>query len=90
MIDPSEKRVLTDLMAVMKPLNLPIMIVGAGARLLVFDPIYGEGRSTKDWDVAVSIDSWATYQELRDRLTEAQNQKCTQWIARAANCQYAR
>jgi len=33
-----------------------MIIVGAGARLLIFDRKFGEGRGTKDWDIAISID----------------------------------
>lgn len=69
MIGSKEKQVLTDLVDVVSSLNLPMILVGAGARLLIFDQRFGEGRSTKDWDVAISIDSWEVYQELRNFLT---------------------
>lgn len=69
MIGSKEKQVLADLVDVVSSLNLPMILVGAGARLLIFDQRFGEGRSTKDWDVAISIDSWEVYQELRNSLT---------------------
>jgi predicted nucleotidyltransferase len=69
MIGSKEKQVLADLVDVVSSLDLPMILVGAGARLLIFDQRFGEGRSTKDWDVAISIDSWEVYQELRDFLT---------------------
>lgn len=68
MIDSREKQVLADLIAIVKVLNLPMILVGAGARLIIFDQKFGEGRGTKDWDVAISIDSWESYQTLREAL----------------------
>lgn len=68
MIDSREKQVLSDLTAIVKGLNLPMILVGAGARLIIFDQKFGEGRGTKDWDVAISIDSWETYQKLGEAL----------------------
>ena len=70
MIDSGEKQVLADLIAIVKVLNLPMILVGAGARLIIFDQKFGEGRGTKDWDVAISIDSWETYQKLGKALID--------------------
>ena len=70
MIDSREKQVLADLIAIVKVLNLPMILVGAGARLIIFDQKFGEGRGTKDWDVAISIDSWETYQKLGEALID--------------------
>ncbi|PZU98946.1 MAG: hypothetical protein DCE90_03865 [Pseudanabaena sp.] len=70
MIDSREKQVLADLTAIVKILNLPMILVGAGARLIIFDQKFGEGRGTKDWDVAISIDSWETYQKLGEALID--------------------
>jgi predicted nucleotidyltransferase len=70
MIDSREKQVLADLKAIVKTLDLPMILVGAGARLIVFDQKFGEGRGTKDWDVAISIDSWESYQALREALID--------------------
>jgi predicted nucleotidyltransferase len=69
MIGSKEKQVLADLVDVVSSLNLPMILVGAGARLLIFDQRFGEGRGTKDLDVAISIDSWEVYQELHSFLT---------------------
>ncbi|PZO45145.1 MAG: hypothetical protein DCF19_01245 [Pseudanabaena frigida] len=68
MIDSREKQVLADLIAIVKTLDLQMILVGAGARLIVFDQKFGEGRGTKDWDVAISVDSWETYQKLGEAL----------------------
>ena len=70
MIDSKEKNVLADLTAIVKTLYLPMILVGAGARLIIFDQKFGEGRGTKDWDVAISIDSWETYQKLGEALID--------------------
>ncbi|MGC1248005.1 MAG: hypothetical protein WA865_17435 [Spirulinaceae cyanobacterium] len=43
MISSEEKQVLTDLIATVNALNLPMILVGAGARLLIFDRYFGEG-----------------------------------------------
>jgi predicted nucleotidyltransferase len=69
MIGFKEKQVLADLVYTVSSLDLPMILVGAGARLLIFDQKFGEGRGTKDWDVAISIDSWEAYQKLRESLT---------------------
>lgn len=70
MIDSREKQVLADLTAIIKTLDLPMILVGAGARLIMFDRKFGEGRGTKDWDVAISIDSWKSYQKLGEALID--------------------
>jgi hypothetical protein len=50
MLEAKDRQVLSDLKAVVDTLNLPMLIVGAGARLLVFDRQFNlVGHSTKDW-----------------------------------------
>jgi predicted nucleotidyltransferase len=74
MLDSKEKQVLVDLKAVLDSLDLPRLMVGAGARLLIFDRQYNrEGRATKDWDFAVSVKSWSDFKILCDRLTLGEN-----------------
>ncbi|ODG97440.1 hypothetical protein A4S05_13570 [Nostoc sp. KVJ20] len=68
MIESNEKQVLSDLVNIFSALNMPMIVVGAGARLLIFDQQFGEGRGTKDWDIAISIDSWKDYQQIREAL----------------------
>lgn len=71
MLDPKDKRVLSDLKTIINSLNLPMLVVGAGARLLIFDRQFRiTGRSTQDWDVAVSVTSWEDFQALSDRMTQ--------------------
>ncbi|KKJ00139.1 hypothetical protein [Prochlorothrix hollandica] len=73
MISSNEKQVLADLVDIVSSLDLPMILVGAGARLLIFDQKFGEGRGTKDWDVAISIDSWEAYQRLCESLTTGES-----------------
>ncbi|MCF2144972.1 nucleotidyl transferase AbiEii/AbiGii toxin family protein [Desmonostoc muscorum LEGE 12446] len=68
MIESNEKQVLSDLVNIFSALNMPMIVVGAGARLLIFDQKFGEGRGTKDWDIAISIDSWKDYQQICEAL----------------------
>jgi len=70
MINPQERQVLSELMDVVNTLNLSMILIGAGARLIIFDQRFGEGRRTKDWDFAISIDSWEAYQKLRETLID--------------------
>ena len=70
MISRDDSQVLADLQTVLNSLDLPMLLVGAGARLLIFDAKFGQGRSTTDWDIAVRLDSWETYATLRAALTE--------------------
>lgn len=72
MVSPESQRVLADLKTIMSTLGFPMMVVGAGARILVFDQVYGKtGRTTTDWDIAVSIANWQSFQSLRQALTQA-------------------
>jgi predicted nucleotidyltransferase len=71
MLSDQDKQVLTGLKAVFDALNIPMLLVGAGARLIIFDNRYKiQGRSTKDWDIAIPIGNWSDYRALRDRLTQ--------------------
>lgn len=55
-LDKRDRRVLSDIGRIAG--NTPLLIVGAGARLLSFDIPLGisHGRSTTDWDIAVQLD----------------------------------
>lgn len=74
MLEQQEKQVIIALKKVVDSLKMPMVIVGAGARLLIFDRRYNiSGRTTKDWDIAVKLDSWFDYKKLSDRLTQGQD-----------------
>ncbi|MCC5896528.1 MAG: hypothetical protein JJU32_01245 [Phormidium sp. BM_Day4_Bin.17] len=74
-ISQADQNLLRDLFFVLQKLNLPAMIVGAGAMQLVFYSKFGEGRKTKDWDMAVSLESWDDYSSLVRELTEGESAK---------------
>ena len=70
MLDVSEQKVFRNLIEITNALNLSVLLVGARARILVFDEKFNkEGRSTIDIDIAVNLDNWQIYQELREKLT---------------------
>ncbi|GAB1541132.1 hypothetical protein NUACC21_38020 [Scytonema sp. NUACC21] len=51
------KQFLSDFKAIIEPLQIPMLLIGAQARLLIFDSQYKiQGRATTDWDVAVKLD----------------------------------
>ncbi len=71
MLSPSEKAALADIHHRMAALGMPLLLIGAGARMLVCDRRYNVvGRSTKDWDFAVKIATWEHYQALGADLTQ--------------------
>jgi len=51
-------------------LGMSILLVGAGARCIIFDWKYDlpRSRSTRDWDFAVLVDDWAHFEALVDAL----------------------
>lgn len=73
MLDSNEKQIIEDLKKVFQGLDLPILLVGASARLIVFDSRYNiQGRSTKDIDIAVPIEEWTTYDQIINGLTQGE------------------
>lgn len=74
MREEQQKQVLVDLLTVAERLKLPMLVVGAGARILIFDRRYNvEGRATTDLDFAVRVDSWSDYQSLSAEMTHGSN-----------------
>lgn len=57
MIGPDEIVVLRDFAAIAHHIDVPFVVVGAGARLLVFDWEHGlpSTRTTTDWDAGVQV-----------------------------------
>ncbi|QOY94780.1 nucleotidyl transferase AbiEii/AbiGii toxin family protein [Massilia sp. UMI-21] len=56
--------------AVMKQLVIPYFVIGASARDILVEHVYGldTGRATRDIDFAVAISSWADYDRLKAAL----------------------
>ena len=68
------KQVLLDIKRIVENLRLPIVVVGAGARILIFDNRYNiDGRATNDLDFAVQVRSWSDFQTLNAHMTQTSN-----------------
>ena len=72
MIDPDEQVVLRDFARITNRINVPFVIVGAGARLLVFDWKYelSSTRTTTDWDMGVRVPDWNVFRQLKETLVQ--------------------
>jgi predicted nucleotidyltransferase len=67
----NQRQVLLDIKTVADSLELSILIVGAGARILVFDSQYNiTGRATTDLDFAVQVNNWSDFQALSTEMTQ--------------------
>lgn len=74
MHDSEQKQVLQDIKSITDSLQISILLVGAGARILVFDKRYNiEARVTFDLDFAVKVDSWSDFQALSLQMTQGTN-----------------
>ena len=73
-LDTETKKFLTDFKSIIDSLEVPMLLIGAQARMLIFDNQYQvQGRATKDWDVAVKLDNWERYNLLISTMTTGQN-----------------
>ncbi|MBK1987481.1 hypothetical protein A0J48_008015 [Sphaerospermopsis aphanizomenoides BCCUSP55] len=73
-IDSETKKFLTDFKSIIDSLEVPMLLIGAQARILIFDSQYKvQGRATKDWDVAVKLDNWDKYNLLITKMTTGNN-----------------
>lgn len=68
-VDQETKKILADLKAIVDSLDVPMLLIGARARVLAFDSQYTQGRATKDWDLAVKVDDWSRYEALVTQMT---------------------
>jgi predicted nucleotidyltransferase len=73
MIESQDELVLADLKSIFEPLELPIMLVGAGARILIFDRLYKPGRSTEDLDIVTRVPDWLTFESVTQAMTQAES-----------------
>lgn len=69
MISPAEKEALKDFVKVAQEHDVPFVLVGASAKLLVFDSRYDirPPHTTEDWDIAVQVD-WQAFAKLKQAL----------------------
>jgi predicted nucleotidyltransferase len=73
MSESQDELVLADLKSIFEPLGLPIMLVGAGARILIFDQIYEQqGRLTEDLDIVTRIPDWLTFEAVTQAMTRSE------------------
>jgi predicted nucleotidyltransferase len=71
MLSSSEKSALRDMCSIAAKVDIPIMLVGAGARVLVFDRRYNvQGRSTTDWDWGIKVRNWQEFEALVTAMVE--------------------
>jgi predicted nucleotidyltransferase len=73
MIDPVDVGAIIDLERIARAQDIPMMVIGAAARLLLLDwkhrlPVR---RTTKDWDFGVRMKSWTQYKHLQNELTHS-------------------
>jgi predicted nucleotidyltransferase len=68
-VDPEASQLLRDLKAIVDSQELPMLLIGARARILAFDRQYAQGRATQDWDIAVRMDDWSRYEALVTQMT---------------------
>jgi predicted nucleotidyltransferase len=73
MPESQDELVLADLKSIFASLELPIMLVGAGARILVFDRFYKSGRFTEDLDIATQIPDWLMFDAVTQAMTQAES-----------------
>jgi predicted nucleotidyltransferase len=72
MLSPPEKVALRDMCSIAAKMDIPLMLVGAGARILVFDRRYNtQGRSTTDWDWGIKVASWQEFESLAAAMVES-------------------
>jgi predicted nucleotidyltransferase len=71
MLSTPEKAALKDMCSIAAKMDIPLMLVGAGARILVFDRRYNtQGRSTTDWDWEIKIASWQEFESLASAMVQ--------------------
>jgi predicted nucleotidyltransferase len=80
MIRSEDKAVLRDFARIAEQNGIPYVLVGAGARLLVFDWQYNfrPEDTTTDWDIGVQISSWVAFEGFQKLLTGGANPAFTE------------
>src|SRR5262245_54439813 len=63
MIDKEHIEALIDLEKIASAHNIPVILIGAGARLLLLDWKHGlpQQRTSEDWDFGARVMSWEHY-----------------------------
>jgi predicted nucleotidyltransferase len=70
-VDPVTVEISRHLDVACKQLGIDFLIVGATARIILLEHVLGiaPGRATRDVDFAVAVDSWDSFEKLRQALT---------------------
>lgn len=76
-IDPTARRVITNVLQAAQALGYPLLLVGATARIILLENVFGlnPGRATRDVDFAFALDNWAQFEALKEHLVA--NAHCT-------------
>lgn len=70
MEEPNISLLFQDISRIVEELGIPMLMIGARARIFVFDNQFGiEGRATRDWDFAVRLDEWSNFEALVNAMT---------------------
>lgn len=74
MAEPDIPSLFQDISSIVERFNIPILLIGARARIFVFDNHFGiEGRATRDWDFAVRLDAWSSFEALVNAMTNGED-----------------
>ena len=75
MLDSETRKALSDFQSILESWNYFPLLVGAAARMIIFDFKFGEGRKTTDLDFGVAVKNWEDFQELRNLLVSGKPPK---------------
>lgn len=71
-IDPLTRKVADEIQQVAHRLGAPVFVVGAAARIILLENVFGlnAGRATTDVDFAFALDRWEQFQAIKSLLLE--------------------
>jgi len=74
-VDQARLDILIEIDRILNSIPCHYMLVGATARDIILDNVYGKPvlRATRDVDIAILIDSWEKFDAIRDALLNAPN-----------------
>lgn len=71
-IDPVTLKLIGAIQQAADTLDVPVFVVGAVARIILLENVHGlhAGRATTDVDLALAVDHWEQFQQLKDALLQ--------------------
>ncbi len=74
-VDPTAILVIKEVHKASKALGFPVLLVGATARIILLENVFGlsAGRATTDVDFAFALDTWEQFAALKNYLIENSN-----------------